>query len=123
MPITDRLLAALAVKGFFGSIVFTASIIVRFGPYSYVGNIYFTVICLMPTSMPSALEDVHVWLCCCWCCCPGFQGVLDNTQRKKYLMQFFNMVADNLLPLHAEETPTALDKDEDKQGKFSSRRT
>ena len=52
--------------------------------------------------------------------CTGFQGVLDNAKRKKYLMQFFNMVADNLLPLHAEETPMASEKDEDKQGKLSN---
>ena len=38
-------------------------------------------------------------------------------------MQFFNTVADNLLPLHTEEeeAPAATDKEDDKQGEFFDR--
>lgn len=56
---------------------------------------------------------------------PGFQGVLDNAKRKKFLVQFFNMVADNLLPLHlqAGKTSTAEDKDEAEEGKSCNRVT
>ena len=69
--------------------------------------------------IPSTLGHFCVVILLVFSLCSGFQGVLDNAKRKKYLMQFYNMVADNLLPLHAKEATTASDKEEDKQGKLS----